>query len=256
MKGRSSFDFKGYVMDIVQVRKENWDDNQYPYNLDAVQSWDRLALHENVTFLVGENGSGKSTLIEAIAIAAGFNPEGGSKNFNFSTEESHSPLSQHIRLSRAPKRNKDGYFLRAESYFNVATHINELDKAPSFGPPIIDSYGGTSLHQQSHGESFMSLLMHRFGGEGLYILDEPEAALSPQRQLAFLSRMHDLVQQGSQFIIATHSPILMAYPQAWIYELQEGGPMQVDWENVEHVDTTRQFLKHPQSYLRALLEED
>ena len=253
---RSSFDFKGYVMDIVQARKENWENNQYPFNLDAVQSWDRLALHENVTFLVGENGSGKSTLIEAIAIAAGFNPEGGSKNFNFSTEESHSPLSQHIRLSRAPKRNKDGYFLRAESYFNVATQINELDREPGLGPPIIDSYGGTSLHQQSHGESFMSLLMHRFGGEGLYILDEPEAALSPQRQLAFLARMHDLVQQGSQFIIATHSPIIMAYPQAWIYELREGGPMQVDWENVEHVDTTRQFLKHPQSYLRALLEED
>jgi len=243
-------------MDVVQDRKENWADNRYPYNLDTVQSWDRLALHENVTFLVGENGSGKSTLIEAIAIAAGFNPEGGSKNFNFSTEESHSELSRHIRLSRAPKRNKDGYFLRAESYFNVATQINKLDREPSFGPPIIDSYGGTSLHQQSHGESFMSLLMHRFRGEGLYILDEPEAALSPQRQLAFLARMHDLVQQGSQFIIATHSPILMAYPQAWIYELQEGGPMRVDWENVEHVDTTRQFLKHPQAYLRALLEDD
>jgi len=126
---RSSFDFKGNVMDIVQNRQDHWDNTQYPYNLDAVQSWDRLALHENVTFIVGENGSGKSTLIEAIAIAAGFNPEGGSKNFNFSTEESHSPLSEHIRLSRAPKRNKDGYFLRAESYFNVASNINELDRA-------------------------------------------------------------------------------------------------------------------------------
>ena len=253
---RSSFDFNGYVMDIVQDRKEAWEDNYYPFNLDAVQSWERLALHENVTFFVGENGSGKSTLIEAIAIAAGFNPEGGSKNFNFSTEESHSTLSDHIRLSRAPKRNKDGYFLRAESYFNVASHINELDSEPAPGPPIIDSYGGTSLHQQSHGESFMSLLMHRFRGEGLYILDEPEAALSPQRQLAFLSRMHDLVKQGSQFIIATHSPILMAYPEAWIYELQDGGPLRVEWENVEHVDTTRQFLKHPQSYLRVLLEDE
>lgn len=254
---RSSFDFKGYVMDIVQVRKDNWEDTQYPYNLDAVQSWDRLALHENVTFLVGENGSGKSTLIEAIAIAAGFNPEGGSKNFNFSTEESHSPLSEHIRLSRAPKRNKDGYFLRAESYFNVATQINEMDRDPyRRSPKLINAYGGTSLHQQSHGESFMSLLLHRFKGEGLYILDEPEAALSPQRQLAFLARMHDLVQAGSQFIIATHSPILMAYPQAWIYELQAGGPTRVDWENVEHVDTTRQFLKHPESYLRALLGDE
>lgn len=242
-------------MDIIQDRKETWKSNNYPFNLDSVKSWERLALHEDVTFFVGENGSGKSTLIESIAIAAGFNPEGGSKNFNFSTEDSHSPLVDHIRLSRAPKRNKDGYFLRAESYFNVATHINELDKQ-SGGPPVIDSYGGTSLHKQSHGESFMSLLMHRFRGEGLYILDEPEAALSPQRQLAFLARMHDLVKQGSQFIIATHSPILMAYPDAWIYELQEGGPLRVEWENVEHVDTTREFLKHPQSYLRVLLEED
>jgi len=242
-------------MDVLQNRGEDWNDNQYPYNLSSVKSWDTLPLHENVTFLVGENGSGKSTLIEAIAIAAGFNPEGGSKNFNFSTEDSHSPLSRHLRLSRAPRRNKDGYFLRAESYFNVATQINTLDKEPGSGPPIIDSYGGVSLHQQSHGESFMSLLMHRFRGEGLYILDEPEAALSPQRQFAFLTRMHDLIHQGSQFIIATHSPILMAYPDAWIYELQDGGPLRVEWENVEHVDTTRQFLKHPQTYLKALLED-
>ena len=243
-------------MDIIQDRKEDWQDNRYPYNLNAIKSWDRLPLHEDVTFLVGENGSGKSTLIEAIAIAAGFNPEGGSKNFNFATEESHSPLSRHLRLSRSPKRNKDGYFLRAESYFNVATQINRLDAEPAPGPPIIDSYGGVSLHEQSHGESFMALLMNRFRGNGLYILDEPEAALSPQRQLAFLSRMNDLVKDGSQFIIATHSPILMAYPHAWIYELQESGPLRCEWENVEHVDTTRQFLKHPESFLKILFEDD
>ena len=243
-------------MDVFKDKKEGWQDKSYPFNLGSVKSWDRLELHQNVTFFVGENGSGKSTLIEAIAIAAGFNPEGGSKNFNFSTEESHSPLSEHIRLSRAPKRNKDGYFLRAESYFNVASHINALDREPYGGPPVIDSYGGVSLHEQSHGESFMSLLLHRFGGDGLYILDEPEAALSPQRQLAFLSRMHELIKQGSQFIIATHSPILMAYPDAWIYELQENGPLRTDWENTEHVDITRQFLKHPDNFLRILLEDE
>jgi len=243
-------------MDIVQDRKEDWESERYPFNLNAVKSWDRLALHENVTFIVGENGAGKSTLIEAIAIAAGFNPEGGSKNFNFATDESHSPLSKHIRLSRGTKRNKDGYFLRAESYFNVATQINKLDAEPAPGPPIIDSYGGVSLHEQSHGESFMSLMMNRFRGDGFYVLDEPEAALSPQRQFAFLSRLHDLVKDGSQFVIATHSPILMAYPDSWIYELQEAGPLRAEWENVEHVDTTRQFLKHPESFLRVLLEDD
>jgi len=253
---RSSFDFDGFVMSVIKDKKEDWRDNTYPFNLGAVQSWERLELHQNVTFFVGENGSGKSTLIEAIAIAAGFNPEGGSKNFNFSTEDSHSTLSNHIRLSRAPKRNKDGYFLRAESYFNVASHINALDREPYGGAPVIDSYGGVSLHEQSHGESFMSLLLHRFGGDGLYILDEPEAALSPQRQLSFLSRMHELIKQGSQFIIATHSPILMAYPDAWIYELQENGPLRTEWENTEHVDITRQFLKHPDNFLRILLEDE
>ena len=243
-------------MDIVQDRKDDWESEQYPFNLNAVKSWNRLALHENVTFLVGENGAGKSTLIEAIAIAAGFNPEGGSKNFNFATDESHSPLSKHIRLSRGTKRNKDGYFLRAESYFNVATQINKLDAEPAPGPPIIDSYGGVSLHEQSHGESFMSLMMNRFRGDGFYVLDEPEAALSPQRQFAFLSRLHDLVRDGSQFVIATHSPILMACPNAWIYELQNSGPLRAEWENVEHVDTTRQFLKHPENFLRILLEDE
>src|SRR5690606_29322572 len=147
--------------------------------------------------------------LEALAVAWGFNAEGGTKNFSFSTKVSHSHLCKLIRLSRSYLRPKDGFFLRAESFYNVATEIEKLDEGPG-GPPIIDSYGGTSLHNQSHGESFFALMMNRFGGQGLYILDEPEAALSPTRQMAMIARMHQLIAKGSQFIIATHSPILMA----------------------------------------------
>lgn len=183
----------------------------YPFCLPAVRSLDKLVLHPNVTFFVGENGSGKSTLLEALAVSLGFNAEGGSKNFHFGTRRSHSELHRYLRVAKGVKRPRDGYFLRAESFFNVATEIEHLDDEPGFDPPIIDSYGGRSLHEQSHGESFFALLMDRFHGRGLYILDEPEAALSPQRQLAVLSRLHDLVLDDSQFVIATHSPILMAY---------------------------------------------
>ena len=148
-------------------------------------------------------------MLEAIAIALGFNAEGGTRNFNFATRRSHSEFYKFLRLSRGYRRPRDGFFLRAEIFFNVATEIERLDDGPG-GSPIIDSYGRHSLHEQSHGESFFALLMNRFGGNGLYILDEPEAALSPSRQMAMISRMHDLIQDRSQFIIATHSPIIMA----------------------------------------------
>jgi len=196
---------------------------KYPFSLPAVKSLDELPLHPKVTFIVGENGSGKSTLLEAIAVAYGFNPEGGSRNFSFSTRESHSMLHEYLRIARGVRRARDGFFLRAESYFNLGTEIEELDKEPAGGSRIINSYGGRSLHEQSHGESFLALLMNRFGRNGFYILDEPEAALSPQRQLAVIARLHDLVAQDSQFLIATHSPILMAYPDAWIYEITPEG---------------------------------
>ena len=149
----------------------------YPFNLPAVRELDVLKLHPKVTFLVGENGSGKSTLMEAIAISMGFNPEGGTKNFSFSTRASHSNLSDFLRVARGFKKPRDGFFLRAESFFNVATNIEEMDAEPSSGPRIIHSYGGHSLHEQSHGESFMALMMNRFGGQGLYLLDEPAAIL-------------------------------------------------------------------------------
>ncbi|MCA8902291.1 MAG: AAA family ATPase [Hyphomonas sp.] len=253
MGRRRAIDFGGYVMDVVQTRGEGWQADAYPFNLPAVRSWETLELHDKVTFLVGENGSGKSTLIEAIAIAAGFNAEGGSRNFRFGTAHSHSDLHEHLRLVRATRRPRDGFFLRAESYFNVATYIDDLDKEGG-GPSLVGSYGGKSLHNRSHGESFMALLTERFGGRGFYVLDEPEAALSPQRQTAFLKRLHELVKDDSQFVIATHSPMILAYPDAWIYEMGPDGPQRVNWEALEHVRLTRDFLMYPEAYLYEIME--
>ncbi|WP_395661144.1 AAA family ATPase [Aestuariivirga sp.] len=225
----------------------------YPFSLPAISGLSEIAFHPKVTFLVGENGSGKSTLIEALAVAWGFNPEGGSKNFRFGTFASHSSLHGALRLTRGTRRAKDGFFLRAESYFNVATNIEDLDREPSFGPKIIESYGNRSLHKQSHGESFLALLEHRLGGKGLYIFDEPEAALSPTRQMSMLVRMHELIAADSQFVIATHSPILMAYPDAWIYQMGQHGLERVDYEDTEHFRITRSFLNNPRDVLRQLL---
>lgn len=203
-----------------------------------------------VTFLVGENGTGKSTLLEAIAVACGFNAEGGTRNFNFSTRATHSPLYRHITVSRAATP-KDGFFLRAESFYNLASNIDNLDTDGT----LLPSYGGVSLHRQSHGESFLSVVLNRFGGSGLYILDEPEAALSPMRLMALLAAMHDLVERNSQFIISTHSPILMAYPGAQIYELSEEGILPVPYKETQHYTFTRRFLEEPEKMLRYLLED-
>lgn len=154
------------------------------------------------------------------------------------------------------KRPRDGYFLRAESFFNVATNIEAMDAEPAPAPPVINSYGGRSLHEQSHGESFLALLLNRFGGDGFYILDEPEAALSPTRQLALLRRMHQLAAEKSQFIVATHSPILMAYPGAKIYLLDGTGYTEVAYEDTEHFAVTRDFLNNPKRMLDMLLADD
>lgn len=227
--------------------------DEYPFGLAAVRNLHSLVPHPAVTFLVGENGSGKSTLLEAIAVVCGFNPEGGTKNFNFATRESHSPLHEYLTPVRGVRRPKDGFFLRAESLFNVATNIEELDRAPG-GPPIIDSYGGVSLHEQSHGEAFFAIFMERFGGQGLYLLDEPEAALSPTRQMALIAQMHELVGDGSQFIVATHSPILMAYPNADILLMTDDGPQPVAYTDTEHYRVTRDFLANHEKMLRILME--
>jgi predicted ATPase len=230
--------------------------DRYPFSLPAVRNLDALDLHPKVTYFVGENGTGKSTLLEALAVKLGFNPEGGSRNFQFETRASHSELHQFLRIERGRARPRDGFFLRAESFFNVATEIERLDSEPSTAPPIANSYGGSSLHEQSHGESFFTLLLNRFGGQGLYLLDEPEAALSPQRQLAALVRIHDLVQLQSQFIIATHSPILLAYPEATIYACTERGLELMSDDETETVRVMRQFLANPRRMLNVLLSDD
>lgn len=214
----------------------------------------QLTLERPVTFFVGENGSGKSTLLEAIAVAYGFNPEGGTKNFSFSTEDSHSGLWKALTLVKRGFA-ADGFFLRAESFYNAASYIDRLDREPSFGPPLIGSYGGVSLHRRSHGESFLALVQHRFGGHGVYLLDEPEAALSPARQLTLLAQLDDLVKRESQFIIATHSPILMAFPGAEILEFSENGIRPAAYRETEHYQITRRFLEDPERMLRLLLEE-
>ncbi len=213
----------------------------------------QLVLDADVTILVGENGTGKSTLLEAVAVACGFNPEGGSRNFNFSTNATHSELHECLRIVRRAYP-KDGYFLRAESLYNVATNIEQLDKQPAFSPPLVESYGGKSLHHQSHGESFLSLVQNRLGGNGLYLFDEPEAALSPMRQLTLLAEIDRLVKSDSQLIIATHSPILMAYPGACIYELSERGIERVEYRQTEHYRVTREFLENPERTVHYLLQ--
>jgi len=244
-----------YITEVKLKRGEVPSFDGYPFALAAVRNLDSLELHPAVTFLIGENGSGKSTLLEAIAVAWGFNPEGGSQNFRFNTRASHSELHNYIRLVKGGfRRPRGGFFLRAESFFNVATEIERIDAEPGPGAPIGPAYGDRSLHEQSHGESFMALLMNRFHGEGLYILDEPEAALSPQRQLAVLSRLNDLVREESQFIIATHSPILMAYPNAYIYSCSTQGISRIDYYETEHYSVTRSFLADPKRMLEILME--
>lgn len=244
-----------YLRSISLKRDKHPDFDRYPFSIPAIKELDYLDFSPTVTFLVGENGSGKSTLIEAIAVAMGFNAEGGSKNFNFGSRHTHSDLHEYLRTSRSYQRPKDGFFLRAESFYNVATNIDELDEEPSFGPPIKDSFGGLSLHEQSHGESFFSLLVHRLFGNGLYILDEPESALSPTRQLSMLARMHELVNDNSQFIIATHSPILMAYPDALIYQITDSGIYPVKYQDTEHYEITKLFLDNPTRMLKELFSE-
>lgn len=220
----------------------------YPFSLPAIRDLESIDLHPKVTFLVGENGSGKSTLLEAIAVKLGFNAEGGTKNFQFETRSSHSNLYQHLRIARSFRKPKDGFFLRAESFFNVATEIERLG--------VENSYGGTSLHEQSHGESFLSVMLNRFSGQGIYILDEPEAALSPQRQLSAMVRIHDLINLDSQFIIATHSPILMAYPDAYIYSCSQRGLERVTYEETDHYRVMHQFMMNPNRMLHLLLNPD
>jgi predicted ATPase len=243
-----------FVRAVVLKREDVGSFDEYPYSIPAVRGLAELALGPEVTLLAGENGSGKSTLVEAIAVAAGFNAEGGTRNMTVSTRASHSPLHEHLRLVRGARRPRDGFFLRAESFFNVATHIERLDDAPG-GRALIESYGGTSLHEQSHGESFLSVIRNRFSDNGFYVLDEPEAALSLRGCLALMRAMHDLVAAGSQFLVATHSPILLGYPGARLYVLDDEGIAERPYEETEQYELTRSFLEDRDRFLHYLFAD-
>ncbi len=201
---------------FIKEIKIDWnkiEEDSYLRNIPSLEKVDALTFDRNITFFVGENGSGKFTLLEGIAVAYGFSAEGGSRNYNFSTYNSHSELHEAISLVKGIRRPKGNYFLRAESFYNVASKAEDYrDDTPC--EIYYERYGGKSLHQQSHGESFLALIQENFSDNGIYILDEPEAALSPQRQLTLLMEIDRLAKQGSQFIIASHSPILLGVPHS------------------------------------------
>ncbi len=236
---------------LHKVMLKNFDDRSYLADLPVVQNLQRmgeLTFESHVTFFVGENGSGKSTLLEAIAISAGFNAEGGSRNFSFTTRSTESNLHSYITLSRRA-REKDGFFYRAESIYNVASQVVDLQ----FN---LDGYGGKSLHDQSHGESLLALVQNRFRGNGLYILDEPEAALSPLRQMTLMLEIKRLVEEEhSQFLIATHSPILITYPDADIFEVTPNSIKKTTYDKTASYQITKRFLDDPKRMLNALFED-
>ncbi len=231
----------------IRIEWDQVDLSSYVRNIEAISSLSRLDFKSPVTFFVGENGSGKSTLLEAIAVSHGFNPEGGSINYHFSTRSTHSELFEAIRISKGTRRQRWGYFLRAESFYNVATM--EEDYADGTHP-------SARYHEQSHGESFLHLLQNNLNPSGLYILDEPEAALSPQRQLSLLLEIDRLARQGAQFIIATHSPILLGLPDAEIYSFDDGHIHPCEYEDTESYQITEMFINNRKALLRQLLDQD
>ncbi|RDU35858.1 AAA family ATPase [Neobacillus piezotolerans] len=243
-----------FLRKITLLREDIPDFNKYPFTVPAIRGMDVLELDSEVTFFVGENGSGKSTLLESIAYQCGFHTAGGGLNNLYDVESSHAALGNYIRLSWLPKTSQ-GFFLRAESFYHFATHLDQLaEEDPTFN---YKAYGGRSLHHQSHGESFVSLFLNRFSDEGIYLLDEPEAALSPARQLAFMRVIYQLASRGnSQFIIATHSPILLSYPNAKIFSFDADAIESITYEDTEHYQITKGFLNRKERYLEELFLDD
>ncbi|CUS47547.1 MAG: putative ATPase [Idiomarinaceae bacterium HL-53] len=236
-----------YIKSVEFKNESEIDWSSYPYSIPAVNCLNKILFHSDVTFFVGENGSGKSTILEAIALALGFSEEGGTKNVRLDTANTASCLSANLKLVKSFKKPKDGYFLRAESFYNVASYMDEVG--------YLDGYGGKSIHARSHGEAFMSLLTDKFKGNGLYLLDEPEAALSPARLLAAISAINGLVKEESQFIIATHSPILLAYPNAKILQFSEVGVEEVEYEETDHYIISKDFLNNHRMRIMQLIED-
>ena len=229
---------------LLRDRVDEWD--RFPFTVPAIASFESLAVRSRVVFFTGENGSGKSTLLEALADYAGFGREGGTRNVRISTrDDAGEPrrLSDALRLTWK-KKPAGGFFLRAESFFNVATYLESIDV----------KYGRVPLHELSHGEAFLALFVNRFDGPGFYLLDEPEAALSPQRQLSLLVRMHDMLSGASdvQFVIATHSPILLAFPGAQILSFDGAHVREIAYEQTEPYTIVRSFLGNPERYLARL----
>jgi predicted ATPase len=246
------------------MRDDPIDWNAFPFSVAAIGSLRAIDVRSRVLCFAGENGSGKSTLLEAVALSCGFGREGGTRNIRFATQDQpdKSPDAPVERLADAlrltwTKRQRDGFFLRAESFFNVATYLDRLERETTMGPRPLASYGGISLHARSHGESFFTLFLQRFAGKGLYLLDEPEAALSAARQLALMARMHDLLQSDaeSQFLIATHSPILLGFPGAQICSFDGGRIAEIAYRDTDAYVLTRRFLESPDRMLRELFAE-
>jgi predicted ATPase len=240
---------------LSHISLQSLQNGTYLQEIPSLNKGLELKLKSNVTFFVGENGSGKSTLLEGIAEQCGFNLRGGNRNHNLNTgyrfEGYESELTRYLQLSWTPRRINEGFFMRAESFFNFASYIDELAVD---SPRILQAYGGRSLHKQSHGESFLSLFNNQFES-GIYILDEPEAALSPARILAFMSVINELDRSGrAQFLIATHSPMLICYPDATIYQFDESGMHEIGYQDTEHFNLTKSFLDNPGLYLRHLMK--
>ncbi len=241
-------------MDNLFIRQISFkpptDPSEYTFSIPAVKNIEKIILKKPVTFLAGENGTGKSTIIEALAVASGFNPEGGTKNYNFSSQNKTSTLYKYLTLIRGHKREKTGYFLRAESFYTTANYA-ESGTVTIAGPTPL-YFDGKRIHEQSHGEAFMSI-MEGFKPNSLYIFDEPESALSPKRLFELMRRIHGLVADGSQFIISTHSPILLAYPST-IYELSNKGIRETDYDKLENVQLTRDFINYPETFLQHIIK--